>query len=196
LNQPEKFGDYRMLATNRDSVLGKAPVSSERAMKYMSSVLIGSLLLLLAAAMQASAIEHPTTLPKDADCSSCHGDKNSGKSVHSAMAISCTVCHLVKTQDDLTTVNLAMPKEQICFACHEKSTELQLHSPVVRRQCLDCHDAHSSGRRLLLREQADAHHRQLRALSIPRGKREPEGGRATVTSRQFSITTGRVGVSP
>jgi predicted CXXCH cytochrome family protein len=138
-------------------------------MKHARIMLIGSLLLLLMAAIQASAVEHPSIIAKDAECSSCHADKIRGKSVHSAMAIACTVCHLVKTQGDRTTVNLAMSKEQMCFACHEKSTELQQHSPVVKGQCLDCHDAHSSSRRLLLREQADVRHQQRRAVSPTRG---------------------------
>jgi predicted CXXCH cytochrome family protein len=146
----------------------------ERAMKHAPKVLVGSLLLLLA--MPASAVEHPGILHKDDNCSSCHAAKTKGKSVHSAMATSCTVCHLAETQGDMTTMSLAMPKEQICFACHQKSTALQQHSPVVKKQCVDCHDAHSSGRRLLLTEQADVH-RQLRALTIPRGRREPGGVR-------------------
>jgi len=129
-----------------------------KALVATPSALIGSLLLLLAATMQASTIEHPGIIPKDASCSSCHAGKTSGKSVHSAMALSCTVCHLVKTEEDMTTMDLAMPKEKICFACHEKSAELQQHSPVVKGQCLDCHDTHSSGRRSLLREHVDIRH--------------------------------------
>ena len=121
------------------------------------SALIGCLLL-LAAAMQASTIEHPGIIPKDANCSSCHAGKTSGQSVHSAMAISCTVCHLAETEGDMTTMDLAMPKEKICFACHEKSAELQHHSPVVKGQCVDCHDTHSSSRRSLLREQVEVRH--------------------------------------
>lgn len=157
-----------LLSKTRDSVLGNASASLERGMKYMPAVPIGSLLLLLAAVLQASAVEHPATLPKDADCASCHADKTSGKSVHSAGAISCTLCHLVKTEGDMTTMNLAVPKEQICFACHEASTELQKHLQAVKGQCVDCHDAHRSGHRLLLREQADTHRRQLRAGTNPR----------------------------
>jgi len=107
--------------------------------------------LLLAAAVPASAVEHPGVVPKDAECSSCHGDKITGKSVHSAMATSCTVCHLAQIQGDMTILNLVMPRAQICFACHEKSTQLQQHSPVVKGQCVDCHDAHSSPHRMLLR---------------------------------------------
>lgn len=68
------------------------------------------------------------------------------------MATSCTVCHVAKTQGDMTTLNLAMPKEQICFACHEKSAALKQHVPLVNGTCVDCHDSHSSNQRMLLLE--------------------------------------------
>lgn len=68
------------------------------------------------------------------------------------MATPCTVCHVANIQGDMTTLSLSMPKEQICFACHEKSAELQQHVPVVKGACVDCHDAHSSDRRMLLLE--------------------------------------------
>jgi predicted CXXCH cytochrome family protein len=123
-------------------------------MRRTPSPRIAFLFLLLAAAMPVWGVEHPGVLLKDADCSSCHAKKISGASVHSAMATSCTVCHVSKTQGDMTTINLAMPKEQICFACHEKSAELQQHVPLVKRPCVDCHDAHSSDQRMLLREVA------------------------------------------
>ena len=126
--------------------LPRQAITIERALSALA------LSFMLAAAVPASAVEHPGVLPKDANCSSCHANKTSGKSVHSAMVTSCTVCHLTNTQGDMTTVNLAMPKAQICFACHEKSAELQQHSPAVKKgACLDCHDAHSSNRRMLLR---------------------------------------------
>jgi len=116
---------------------------------------LGSVLLLLAPAMQASVIEHPGVVPRDANCSSCHANKTKGKSVHSAMLLSCTVCHLAQTEGDMTTLNLAWPKEKICSACHEGSVKLRQHSSVVKGQCVDCHDTHSSSRRSLLREQVD-----------------------------------------
>lgn len=120
-------------------------------------------LLLLPAGMSASAVEHPIehpgVLPKDANCSSCHANKIKGKSVHSAMAIPCTVCHLATTEGDMTTLILSMPKEKICFACHDKdkSAQAQRHKPTakgLKGECVDCHDSHSSSRRSLLREQA------------------------------------------
>jgi len=72
--------------------------------------------------------------------------------------LSCTVCHLTQTESDMTTMTLAMPKEKICFACHEKSAALQQHSKAVKGQCLDCHDTHSSSRQSLLREQIAVRH--------------------------------------
>ena len=118
-------------------------------MKSIASTRIAFLVLLLAS-IQTWTVEHPGVLPKHADCASCHVKKVSGKSVHSVMSTSCTVCHVAKTQGDMTTLNLAMPREQICFACHEQSAALQQHVPVVKGSCMDCHDAHSSDRRMLL----------------------------------------------
>ena len=113
-------------------------------------------LLLLAAAMSVSVVEHPIehpgVVPKDADCSSCHVNKTKGKSVHAAMEIPCTVCHLAQTEGDMTILNLAAPKEKICFGCHEKSAQLRRHKPTAKVGCVDCHDSHSSPRRSLLRE--------------------------------------------
>jgi len=113
------------------------------------TILTRTAVLLLLPTM-AQAVEHPGILPKDAECVSCHIKKITGTSVHSAMSTLCTVCHVAKTQGDMTTLNLAMPKEQICFACHEKSSEMRQHVPVVKGSCVDCHDSHSSDQRMLL----------------------------------------------
>ncbi len=107
--------------------------------------------LLLAEVVPAVAVEHPGVLPKDAECTSCHAAKITGKSVHSVMATSCDVCHVIQTQGDMTLVNLSMPRQKICFACHQESTALRQHLPAVKGQCVDCHDAHSSDRKMLLR---------------------------------------------
>lgn len=131
--------------------------SMASAMKCLATTVRVSLLL-LAAATQAFAGEHPGILHQDDNCSTCHADKISGKSVHSAMALACTACHVALTQGDMTILNLTMPKEQICFACHEKSKELHQHSPTGRAQCVDCHDAHSSNRRMLLRQRSHTRH--------------------------------------
>jgi len=107
-------------------------------------------LTLLANAVPVFAVEHPGSIG-NASCASCHASKLRGKSVHSAMATSCAVCHVMQTQGDMTTVSLAAPKERICFSCHEKAESLRLHQSAAKGQCLDCHDAHSSDREMLLR---------------------------------------------
>lgn len=111
---------------------------------------IGLGALLLAGTARARAVEHPGVVPKDVECVSCHGAKVTGTSVHSAMATACTVCHVAMTQGDMTTMNLSMPKEKICSACHEESAALRQHIPAVKGRCVDCHDAHSSQRKMLL----------------------------------------------
>jgi predicted CXXCH cytochrome family protein len=114
---------------------------------------IAASLLLLLAGLPASAVEHPGVLHKEDICSTCHADKTRGKSVHSAIAMGCTVCHLAQTQGDMTTLNLLMPKERICSACHEQSEETRQHSSGAKGMCVDCHDSHSSDRRMLLRDE-------------------------------------------
>jgi len=123
-----------------------------------------ALVLLILGALPASAVEHPGVLHRDDVCSTCHADKTSGKSVHSAMKLPCTVCHLAQTRGDMTTVNLLMPKEQICFACHERTSGERQHSPATKGLCVDCHDSHASDRRMLLREPAEARHRSTMML--------------------------------
>jgi predicted CXXCH cytochrome family protein len=126
----------------------------------------GALLLgfvLIVTSLSSRAVEHPGTLPKDAECSSCHVKKITGTSVHSAMAMPCTVCHVPNTQGDMTILTLLMTKDKICFACHQESTAMRQHVPAVRGNCVECHDAHSSDRRMLLRE---AGREPLSALKI------------------------------
>jgi predicted CXXCH cytochrome family protein len=105
----------------------------------------------LAGVMWAGAVEHPGVLPSEAECSSCHASKISGKSVHSVMAASCGVCHVTTTKGDMTLMSLSMPKEKICSACHEEAAALSQHVPAVKGTCMECHDAHSSERKMLLR---------------------------------------------
>ncbi len=105
-------------------------------------------------AAPAAAVEHPGTIPRGAECFSCHASKINGKSVHSAMVAPCTVCHISMTQGDMTSMSLLMPKNRICYACHSESVALKQHTPDSKKQCLECHDAHSSDSRMLLRADA------------------------------------------
>lgn len=112
-------------------------------------------LLLIVESKPLSAVEHPGVVPKDVECTSCHAAKIRGASVHSVMATPCEVCHVTQTQGDMTLVSLSMPKQKICFACHQESAALRQHIPAsAKGQCIDCHDAHSSSRKMLLRVEA------------------------------------------
>src|SRR5579871_590821 len=116
-------------------------------LRWFVLLLIASLLL---SGVVMAETEHPGVVPSDAECASCHVAKITGKSVHSVMATSCTVCHVTMTRGDMTTISLSMPKTKICFACHEESIALRQHMPAVKGQCVECHDAHSSERKMLL----------------------------------------------
>ncbi len=104
---------------------------------------------LLGTLLHASSVEHPGILHQDDNCLPCHAAKARGASVHAAMESPCTVCHLARTQGDMTTLELLMPREEICFACHTRSSGAR-HARAVKGGCLECHDAHSSDRRMLL----------------------------------------------
>jgi predicted CXXCH cytochrome family protein len=104
------------------------------------------------AVLPALAVEHPGVVPSEVQCTSCHVGKITGMSVHSVMATSCEVCHVTETRGDMMLVSLSMPKQKICYACHQDSAALRQHIPAsAKGQCVDCHDAHSSSRKMLLR---------------------------------------------
>ena len=109
-------------------------------------------LALMLLTLEMFAVEHPGVVPERAVCLSCHADKAKGRSVHAAMELPCSVCHTTARQDDLLTVALATPKDQICSGCHLQGARATWHVPaLVKGQCVDCHDPHSSRRRMLLR---------------------------------------------
>ena len=100
---------------------------------------------------RATAAIHPVPLDKNVDaakCLECHEDKSKGKFVHSAIAMGCLSCHQVRTNKDVThvTLNTAVPYK-VCLSCHDdkNASKLQghIHPPAVR-ECLKCHDPHTS----------------------------------------------------
>ena len=91
------------------------------------------LLISFFAVSRATAVEHPGSLEKDADCTSCHTKQITGKSVHSAMQSPCGVCHVTSTQGDMTLVSLSMPKNKICFACHEAAQAHRIPAAFLGR---------------------------------------------------------------
>ena len=109
------------------------------------------MLLFLALSGTALAATHPVPLDPKADpstCLSCHEDKTKGKAVHSAMAMGCTACHEIRVNKDITRVKLITSSPQsLCITCHADKDAATLkgtvHPPAVR-DCIKCHDPHSS----------------------------------------------------
>jgi len=107
--------------------------------------------IVLCGAVPVLAATHPVPLDPKADsatCLQCHEDKSKGKSVHSAIATGCTSCHEVRVNKDVTRVKLITTTPYaLCLTCHadKDASKIQgkVHSPAVR-DCLTCHDPHTS----------------------------------------------------
>ncbi len=56
----------------------------------------------------------------------------------------CAACH------DSSTNVLLLPKDKLCFKCHELPSPRKQHGPVVTGGCVVCHDPHSSSNERLL----------------------------------------------
>ncbi len=109
--------------------------------------------LLSLATFPAFAADHPE-LPKGSECLSCHIEKTKGQSVHFDFTNACTVCHVVKVEDSKTSITLVLPKEKICYSCHEKAAMDKV--PYMKGECVSCHDPHNSERLYVLRMSAAA----------------------------------------
>ena len=136
------------------------------------------------AVARASAAVHPVPLDKNTDaakCLECHGDKAKGKSVHTAMGTGCLSCHEVRVNKDVTRVKLitATPSE-MCLTCHEDKKPANIkgtvHPPAVR-DCLTCHDPHSSDNKNQLLKPTSGEKDQNLCLSCHKtGLNVPEKG--------------------
>jgi predicted CXXCH cytochrome family protein len=108
-------------------------------------------LVLALTALPALAKTHPVPLDKNVDaakCLECHADKSKGKAVHSAIATGCLSCHEVRVAKDVTRVKLTtVVPYKLCLSCHSDKDASQIkgivHKPAVR-DCLACHDPHTS----------------------------------------------------
>jgi predicted CXXCH cytochrome family protein len=117
----------------------------------MGTALYILLLFGLAGPPQAQSNQHPVPIPAQSDsslCLSCHSDKTQGKFVHSAMAGGCLTCHEVRVTGDITRIKLITGTPlALCRSCHSdkdaSTIKGKVHSPAVR-DCLACHDPHSS----------------------------------------------------
>ena len=116
-------------------------------------------------ASRANAAVHPVPLDKNTDpkkCLECHDDKTKHKFVHSAMHAGCLSCHEIRTNKDVTRVKLitATPSA-LCLTCHADKDAHTIKGtvhPPAQRDCLTCHDPHSSDNKnqLVKAESGDA----------------------------------------
>jgi len=94
---------------------------------------------------------HPIPLAMNttsAQCIECHENKAKGKVVHSAISLGCATCHEVRVNRDITRVKLtATASYKVCLSCHADKNAAEIkgvvHKPAIR-DCLKCHDAHTS----------------------------------------------------
>ena len=107
--------------------------------------------LFLFALIPSFAKEHPVPLDKNVDsakCLECHEDKTKGKAVHSAIATGCLSCHEVRVNKDVTRIKLITSTPQaLCLSCHAEKDAATLHGtvhPPAVRDCIKCHDPHTS----------------------------------------------------
>jgi predicted CXXCH cytochrome family protein len=95
----------------------------------------------------ATTQTHPVELAPDTDsstCVECHASLQEGKYVHTAMSMGCLTCHAIKRDGGITTVTLVAPANQLCFTCHQKSSDPVQHQPYSEGMCVACHSPHSS----------------------------------------------------
>jgi predicted CXXCH cytochrome family protein len=112
--------------------------------------MLALLLLCWASVTPARAKTHPSLGTKidDSSCLECHAAKAKGKSVHSAVSKGCSGCHQVRVDAEVTRIKLvSVTTGRLCLQCHANKDASQIkghvHSPDVR-DCITCHDPHSS----------------------------------------------------
>jgi predicted CXXCH cytochrome family protein len=108
---------------------------------------IALLSLYIAVPCRADLHRHPVSLPANVEpskCLQCHNDKATGKYVHTAISMGCTVCHSIANAKSATYVTLSSPLNQLCFTCHTLSTDSVQHPPYKEGNCVFCHSPHAS----------------------------------------------------
>jgi len=124
------------------------PLSAARhCLDFLPTLLTALVLLLSASPSRANLHQHPVLLPAKVDpakCLECHKDKATGKYVHTAISMGCTVCHSIANVKGATYITLSSPSTQLCFTCHTLSTDPVQHQPYKEGNCVFCHSPHAS----------------------------------------------------
>lgn len=105
-----------------------------------------------------------TSSAQKEQCLICHDSflKKSKKNIHSAFNIGCESCHIEAPgsshPEKQYSIKLRYEIPALCFNCHEQSkfNGIDVHSPVAKGMCINCHDPHGSeNHSLLVREAPD-----------------------------------------
>lgn len=85
-------------------------------------------------------------------CLMCHTDKDTGDTVHLAVQMGCTVCHIAPHDNDTPELSLFADPPDLCFTCHDTAmfTRQNQHTAVMAGMCTSCHDPHTSSNKSLL----------------------------------------------
>ena len=151
---------------------------------WIASRVCCPILLLAVLIRPMFAAKHPVALDPNvnaAKCLECHEDKTKGKAVHTAMKMGCLSCHEVRVTKDATHVKLiAATPAALCFTCHNdkspSSIKGEIHPPGVR-DCLKCHDPHTSANKDQLLKATSGDKTQNLCLSCHDiGVNVPKGG--------------------
>ena len=127
------------------------PKVANRVDRHLVALIVILFMLVALMIARANGAVHPVPLEKNVDaakCLECHEDKSKGKFVHSAIATGCLSCHEVRVNKDVTRIKLITTTPYgLCLTCHADKDAAQLkgtvHPPAVR-DCLKCHDPHTS----------------------------------------------------
>lgn len=117
-----------------------------------------AMLFLATLAYPVYAAKHPVPLDKGVKediCLQCHSDLTEGKNVHPAVQMGCFTCHFVRGSGDRTHVVLKTPKTtSLCTTCHDdkKAGPSQHLHPPAAKDCVVCHEPHSSPNKSLLKK--------------------------------------------
>ena len=164
------------------------PPGSHRSFMMAITVLFPRVVLALFFAAlcmpRAFSAVHPVPLdPKtdSAKCIECHEDKTKGKAVHSAIAMGCLSCHEVRVNKDITRIKLITTTPQsLCITCHADKDAATLkgtvHPPAVR-DCIKCHDPHTSDNKFQLLKPTSGDKKESLCLTChTQGTNVPEKG--------------------
>jgi len=96
-------------------------------------------------AAKTQKIVEPKKAPEP-QCLDCHPDKREGKTVHPAIEMGCSSCHVGNHQGEKPAPKLSAAVPDLCFTCHDKAgfEKKSVHAPVAGGMCVSCHNPHAS----------------------------------------------------